>query len=139
MANKASLRRIVRVQVGVRKAKSSVPRLSSAVVARAQASNEGLSCSSGILCCLAGTANVGELVVDAVGDDARVESFLLALVAEGVLRLEGEGCSGAAVEPGFELHGWHAEAEVERGVSRCYETTEVTGHCVGDGAEADAW
>ena len=105
MANKASLGRIVRVQVRVRKAKSSVPRLSSAVITRTQASDEGLGSSSGILSSLAGTADVGELVVDAVGDDGGVKSLLLSLVAERILGLEGESCGGAAVESGFELHG----------------------------------
>ena len=130
MTNKASLRRIVRVQVRVCKAKRSVPRVSCAAVARAQANNEGLSSGSGILGSLVGTAYVGELVVDAVGDDGRVESFLLAFVDERVLGLESEGCGSAAVQPGLEFHGWHAEAEVERAIGRRNEAGEGTCHGV---------
>ncbi len=137
VANQASLRSIVRVQVGASKAKSAIPRLSSAVVARAQAGDECLSGSGSILGSLVGTTDVGELIVDAVGDDGWVESLLLALVAEGVLGLEGEGGGSTAVEPGFEFHGGNAETEIQGSVGGCDEAAEITCHCVGDGPETD--
>lgn len=116
MTNQSSDRSVVRVQVGSSKAKSGIPRLSSAVVARTQAGDECLSSSGGILSSLAGTTDVGKLIVDAVGNDGRVKSFLLSLVAERVLSLEGEGSGSTPIEPCFELHGWDTEAEVEGGV-----------------------
>jgi hypothetical protein len=113
VANKAGLRSIVRVEVGASEAKSSVPRLSSAVVLGAQVGDENLSSSSGVLGSLAGAADVGQLVADLLGDDGGVESFLLSFVDRGVLGLEGEFRVTAAVESWLEFHGWDAETEVE--------------------------
>ncbi len=137
MANKASLRSIVRVEVGASEAKSSVPRLSSAVVLGAQVGDEILSSSGGVLGGLAGATDVGELVVDAVGNDGGVESLLLSLVDERVLGLEGEFRVTAAVKSRLELHGGDAETEVERGVGGCDETTEVTSDSVSHGTETN--
>jgi hypothetical protein len=127
---------IIRVNVSTRKAKSAIPRISSTSIPRPKPDNESLSSSSGILSSLVSTTDIGELIMDAVSDNGGVESLLLSLVDERVLGLEGGFCSGAAVEPGFEFNGRDAEAEVEGCVRGCDKAAEVTGDCVGYGAEA---
>jgi hypothetical protein len=128
VTNQASLWSIIRVNVSTRKAKSAIPRISSTSIPRPKPDNESLSSSSGILSSLVSTTDIGELIMDAVSDNGGVESL--------VLGLEGGFCSGAAVEPGFEFNGRDAEAEVEGCVRGCDKAAEVTGDCVGYGAEA---
>lgn len=139
MANQASLRSIIRIDIGTRKAKSAVPRISSTSITRTKTDDESLSSSGSILSSLVRTTNIGELIMDAVSDDGGVESLFLSLVDERVLGLEGGFCGGAAVESGFEFHGRDAEAEVEGRVRGCDEAAEVTGDGVGYGAEAGGW
>jgi hypothetical protein len=55
----------------------------------------------------------------------------LAFVDERVDGLESELGVGAAIEPGFEFHGGHAETEIKTGDGRRDETAEVTGYGVG--------
>lgn len=138
VANQASDRSLVRVQVSASEAKSGIPRVSSGAIARTQVGDHCLSSSCSILGGLVGTTDIGELVVDAVGNDGWVESLLLALVAERVLGLEGEFGGGAVVEPGFEFHGGDAESEVQAGDGRGYEAAEVASDGVSDGARTDA-
>lgn len=138
MANQASDRSLVRVQVGASEAKSGIPCVSSGAIARTQVDDHCLSSGSSILSGLVGTTDVGELVVDAVGNDGWVESLPLALVTERVLGLEGEFGGGAFVEPGFEFHGGNAESEVQAGDGRGYETAKVASDGVSDGARTDA-
>lgn len=139
MASQASLRSIIRVDIGARKAKSAVPSLGSASITRPEAGDESLSSSGGILSGLVGAADVGELIVDAVGDDGGVESLLLSLVDKRVLGLEGGFCGGAAVEPGLEFHGRDAETEVQGSVGGCDEAAKVAGDGVGYSTKADGW
>jgi len=139
VANQTSLRSIIRVNVCTRKAKSAIPRISSTSITRTKADDESLSSSGSILSSLVRTADIGELIVDAVSDDGGIESLLLSLVDERVLGLEGGFCGGAAVESGFEFHGRDAETEVEGCVGGCDEAAEVTGDGVGYGAEAGGW
>lgn len=112
MANQASLRSIIRIDIRPRKPKSAIPRLRSTSISCPKTNNQSLRRSSSVLSSLVRTTDVGELIVDAVRDDGRVERLLLALVDERVLGLEGGFRGGAAVKPGFEFHGRHAEAEV---------------------------
>lgn len=111
VANKASLRSIIRVEVSAREPKSRIPRISRRANLP-QRPNQRLRRSSRILSSLVRTTDIGKLVMNAVGNNNRVKSLLLSLVAKRVLGLERGFRGGTAVEPGFEFHGWYAKPEV---------------------------
>jgi hypothetical protein len=97
VANKTSLRSVVRVGVCSRETKSSVPQISSCSVTRTGSYDfSGGSCDS-ILSSLRSSARVRHLILDSVGNDSWVESFLLALVAERVDSLESTGSCSPSV------------------------------------------
>jgi len=139
VANKAGDRSIIWVDVGTIKSKSGVPRLGSGGISRSEGHDHGLSCGSGVLGSLVSSADVGQLVVDSVGDDSWVESLLLALIDLRIDGLEGTGSSSTAVESKFEFHGWGAEAEVKTGDCRSLETSEVTSYGIRDGSGSGGW
>ncbi|KAL2126221.1 hypothetical protein VTI74DRAFT_1405 [Chaetomium olivicolor] len=95
-----------------RKPKSLVPGLGRSLVPGTQRLDLRLGLLAGVLGGLVGSANVGQLVADAVGDDVRVKGLLLARRDLGVDGLEGEFRGRAAAEPAHELDGRHAGAEV---------------------------
>lgn len=88
MSNQASLRSVVRVGVGARETQSSVPGIRGSSITRAQSDDLCLSSGGGILSSLVGTADVGQLIVNSVGDDGWVKSLLLSLVDDGIDGLE---------------------------------------------------
>ena len=90
VAYQASNGSIVRVGIGAIESQCGVPRVGSTLIARPQSRDLSLSSGSGVLCGLISTADVGQLIVDTVGDDVWVESLLLSLVDERVNGLEGE-------------------------------------------------
>lgn len=137
MANQPSLWRVIRIQIRPRKPKRTIPRVSRRTIPRPQIRNRRLRSSRRILSSLVRTTDIGQLVVNSVRNDIWVQSLLLAFVDERVLRLEGEGCAGAAVEPGLEFHGGDAEAEVETCDCGGDESGECPCYGIGDGAEAD--
>ena len=89
VANETSNRSIVRVGVSTSKSQCRVPGISSRGIPRPKSHNLSLSSGSSILSSLVGPTDIGQLIVDAVGDDGWVESLLLSLVDERVDGLEG--------------------------------------------------
>jgi hypothetical protein len=139
VSNQASLRSVIRVGVGAIESESSVPCISSGNISRAKVGNHGLSSGGSILSSLVGTADVGQLVVDSVGDDGWVKGLLLSLVDEWVNSLEGGSGGSTTVKSKLELHGGHAKTEVESGDGGGNETIEVSGDSVGNGSGTYSW
>ena len=135
MSNQPSNRRIIGVRIGPRKPQRRVPRVSRGRISGSKRRNLRLSRGSRVLRGLVSTADVGQLVVDPVGDDVGVQGLFLPFIHQGIDGLEGRLRGGAVVEPGFEFHGGDAEAEVERGVGGGDEAGEVARDGVGDCAE----
>jgi hypothetical protein len=130
---------IIRVGLGTSKSQCGVPCISSGNIPRAQRSDLSLSGNSSILGSLVGTADIGQLILDSVGDNAWVEGLLLSFVDERVNSLEGE-CSGCTtVKTGLKLDGWGADSEVETGDGGFDKSVEVSGHCVGDCTGSNSW
>lgn len=75
----------------------------------------GLGSLASILGGLVGSADVGELVADAVGDDVGVEGLTLASEDGGVNGVEGELVSPASRTASNEVDGRDAGAEIETG------------------------
>lgn len=94
VSNQTGLRSIVRVSVGTRKSQSRIPSISGTSIFRAQVSNHCLSSSSSTLGGGIGSTDVGQLIVNSVGDDAGVQSLLLTFVDQRVNGLEGR-CGGS--------------------------------------------
>jgi hypothetical protein len=59
--------------------------------------------------------NIRKLITDAIGNNIRVQSLLLAFVDKGIDGLEGEFCEWTAIETGFKFRGGDTEPEVEAG------------------------
>ncbi|KIH88424.1 hypothetical protein SPBR_06640 [Sporothrix brasiliensis 5110] len=136
VADKASLGSVVGVGVGAAETQQSVPRLGSSDVAFAGGDHLGQGGSCGVLGGLIGTANVGQLVVDAVHDDLGVQGLLLASVDKRVDGLESTFARRAAVQASLELHGWHAETKVKARHGGRDEAVKRALHGVGDRTEA---
>lgn len=139
MANKTSDRSVVRVGVGTSEAQCCVPSIGGRDIPRSKSYDLSLGCSCCIFCRLVGATDVGQLIVDAVGDDRWVESLLLSLVDERIDGLEGKCGCGATVKTSLEFHGWDTESEVETSDRGGNETVKVSGNGVGDGSESDTW
>lgn len=90
MANQAGLRRIIRVGIGTGKAQGGIPSIGSRDVLGAEGGDLRFGGQAGSVSRGASVADVDELVADAVGDDIRVERFLLAFVDQRVNGLKGE-------------------------------------------------
>lgn len=132
VSNQTGLGSIVRVSVSTRETQSRVPSISGTGILRAQVGNHCLSSSGSTLSGGIGTADIGQLIVNSVGDDVRVQSLLLALVDERVDSLEGRFGGCPAIKTSLELHGGDTETKVETGNGRCDEAVEGTGDGVGD-------
>jgi hypothetical protein len=98
--------------VGTGKAQEGVPGVGGGLVPGAKGLDLGLGVLAEGLGGIVGIADVGQLVADAVGDDVGVQSLLLALGNESVLRDEGELGSGAAVESTNASNGGSADTKV---------------------------
>lgn len=112
MADQARLRGVIGVDVGASEAQSLVPGVGRRLVL-GTAAEISLGSLAGRVSIIRSTANIDELVADAVEDNVGVESFLLTLVDDRVLSLEGELASLAAVQRLLELDGRSAGSEVE--------------------------
>ena len=123
---------IVRVGVGTSKAQCCVPSIGCTAVSRTKCSNLGLGSCSSILGGLVSAADVGQLIVDAVGDDGWVKSFLLSLVDERVDGLEGGFGGGATIKSSLEFHGRGTETKVESCNGRSDESAKVSGDSICD-------
>lgn len=111
MAYQARLWRIIRVRIGPRKSKYSIPiiRRTNILIRR----NRRLRGQTSGLRSRIRIAHIRQLVADTVHDDRRVERLLLSFVDQGIDGLEGELGGGATVQTGFEFHGRDTEAEVQ--------------------------
>lgn len=98
MANETRLGSVIRVGISTSKAKLRIPRVGCGHVA-SPSSEISLCLEAGGLSISISTANVGELIADAVHDDGRVERLLLTLVDKRVDGLECELGVLATVKP----------------------------------------
>ncbi len=135
VANETSLGSVVGVDIGAREAQSRVPRIGSGGVLSSRAEG-GLGVLAGGVRVVGGTADVDQLVADAVEDDGGVQRLLLALVHDGILGLERELAGLAPVQRLLELDRRRAGAEVEP-ERRGLEAEEGSRHGVGNGSGAD--
>ena len=126
MTDKTSNRCVIWVGVGTSETESSVPSIGCGLITRAQSQDLGLSSNSGILSSLVGTADVGELILDSVGDDVWVQGLLLSFVHDRVDSLEGGLGVPASVQSKFELDGWDTGTEVETGDAGSDKSIKVT-------------
>lgn len=113
MPHQSSLRSIIRISISPRKSQRRIPRISRTRIPRAQRRDRRLRRNTSVLPGLRSTTHIRQLIADPIGDDAGVERLLLAFVDDGVDGLEGVLGGLAAVEAGFEFHGWGAGSEVE--------------------------
>lgn len=139
MANESSNGSVIGVDVNAIESERCVERLGSRGISRSKSNDHSLSSCDGILGSLVGTADVGHLVVDAVGDDGWVEGLLLSLVDLRILGLEGAGGGSTAVKSELELHGWGADTKVKTGDGGGLETGESTSDRIGDCSESSSW
>ena len=127
MTNKASLRSIVGVNVSSCKAQSFVPGVGCCLIlgTTTEISLSRLASSDSVV---GSTADVDELITDAVEDDVGVESLLLTLVHNGVLGLEGELASLASIERLLKLDSRSAGSKVktERGSLETIDCKELS-------------
>lgn len=93
-----------------------VPRLRRGGVAGAERLDLGLGFPAEVLGGVVGTADVGQLVADAVRDDVGVEGLLLVGRDLRVIGLEGELVGRTPVQAALELYGRVTGAEVDCGV-----------------------
>ena len=136
VSNQTGLGSIVRVSVSTRESQSRVPSISGTGIPRAQASNDRLSSSSSTLSGGICSTDVGQLIMNSVGDDVGVQSLLLALVHQRVNSLEGRFSGGTAIKTSLKLHGGDTETKVKTSNGGCDETIESTSDGVGDCAGA---
>ncbi|KAJ2967380.1 hypothetical protein NUW58_g10469 [Xylaria curta] len=112
VADKTSLGGVVGVDIRAVEAERSVPGIGGRGVlgSASKVGLRGLASSNSVV---SGIADVAELVADAVEDDVGVQRLLLALVDDGVLRLEVELSGLAPVQRLLELNRRRAGAEVQ--------------------------
>lgn len=130
MTNQSSLRSIIRVGVGARKAQCGIPRISSGSVPCCKSRDLSLSRSTSCLRSSVSTAHIGKLIADTVGDNVGVESFFLALVDNRIDGLEGVFGGSTTVKTGLELDGWDALAKIktrDRAGNKAREDATVQG------------
>ena len=137
MASETSFRGIIGIYIRPSKSQDAVPRLGGGGIPSPQISNLSLGSGRGIFRRLIGTTDVGQLIVDSVGDDAWVKRFFLSFVDKRVNGLEGGFGVGAAVKTSLELHGRDTETEVKTGNRRFYESTKVPRHRIVDRSESN--
>lgn len=113
MSNQTRLRRVIRVCICAGKAQRGIPSICSRRILSTQRRDLCFRRRARRLGRVIGIAHVSQLVTNTVGDDVWVQSLLLALIDQRVLRLESELCVRAPVESSLELDCWCAQAEVE--------------------------
>ncbi|KAF3937804.1 hypothetical protein ABW19_dt0206051 [Dactylella cylindrospora] len=104
---------------------AAVPGVSGSLVTSSQSLNLGLARSAEVLGGLVGLADVGKLVANSVGDNVRVQRFLLALLGEWVNRKESKLVCPSSRAAGNKVHRGIAESEIDitcSGATSCVST-----------------
>jgi hypothetical protein len=139
VANQLRLRRVVGVGIGAFEAQCVIPRIRGTSITRTQNHDLSLSSGSSIFGSLVGTTNVGQLVVNSVGDDSGVESFLLPLIDKRVDGLESRFGGCTTVKTSLELDGRGTDSKVEISDGGSLKAGEVSSYCVGDCSSSGGW